>query len=93
MQGTRPFGVNTNRDFYFAEKDNDIKSKNVGEIPSHLKSPFNGYLYPHNYPNAIVKQTYLPKNIENAKYYVPKDNSKYEKALKEVYEKIEQLKQ
>lgn len=67
---------------------NDIKSKNVGEIPSYLKSPFNGYKYPHDYKNSYVKQTYLPKNIENAKYYIPKDN-KYEKALKEIYENLE----
>ena len=67
---------------------NDIKSKNVGEIPSYLKSPFNGYKYPHDYKNSYVKQTYLPKNIENDKYYIPKDN-KYEKALKEIYENLE----
>ena len=67
---------------------NDIKSKNVGEIPSYLKSPFNGYKYPHDYKNSYIKQTYLPKNIENAKYYIPKDN-KYEKALKEIYENLE----
>ena len=28
---------------------NDLKTKDVGEMPSYLKSPYIGYLYPHNY--------------------------------------------
>ena len=71
---------------------NDIKTKTLGEIPQHLKSPYIGYLYPHNYKNSIVKQTYLPSGIENEKYYLPKESSKYEIQLKEVYEKIEKYK-
>ena len=69
----------------------DIKLKDVGEIPEYLKSPFNGYLYPHNYSNSYVKQTYLPKNIENEKYYIPKNN-KYENMLKEILENLNKLK-
>ena len=68
---------------------NDIKEKNIGTMPNYLKSPYNDYLYPHNYKNSIVKQTYLPSGIKNQKYYIPKDSSKYEKALKDVYENIE----
>ncbi len=71
---------------------NDVKTKNLGEIPTYLKSPYIGYLYPHNYKNSIVKQTYLPSGIEDEKYYLPKDSSKYETQLKNIYEKIEKYK-
>ena len=67
-------------------------NKDIGEMPSYLKSPYNGYLYPHNYKNSIVKQTYLPKNIEKSKYYIPKESSKYETSLKTIYEKIQKIK-
>ncbi|MDD3921021.1 MAG: replication-associated recombination protein A [Eubacteriales bacterium] len=30
-----------------------------------------GYLYPHDYPDHFVKQTYLPKGYENRVYYQP----------------------
>lgn len=71
---------------------NDIKEKNIGDMPSYLKSPYIGYLYPHNFKGSIVKQTYLPNNLVNQKYYIPKETSKYETALKDVYEKIERFK-
>lgn len=72
---------------------NDLKTKNVGEIPSYLKSPYIGYLYPHNYKGSIVKQDYLPSNLTNVRYYIPKESSKYEISLKEIYEKIEKYKE
>lgn len=67
---------------------NDIRSGNVGSIPKHIKNGSNDYLYPHNYPNGYVKQQYLPDNIKNKKYYKPKTTSKYERALKSVYDKL-----
>ena len=72
---------------------NDIETKDIGPIPNHLKSPFKGYKYPHNYKNSFVKQQYLPDNIKNEKYYLPKDTSKYEKALKEVKNNLDKLKE
>ena len=71
----------------------DIETKNIGEIPSYLKSPYIGYKYPHSYRNSIVNQTYLPENIKNAKYYIPKETSKYEINLKNTKEKIEKFKE
>ena len=71
----------------------DIKKTNTQEYPSCIKSPYIGYLYPHNYKNAIVKQTYMPKALENKKYYIPKNTSKYEEALLQRKELIENLKQ
>ncbi len=70
----------------------DIETKDCGEIHKYLKSPYIYYQYPHDYPHALTKQTYLPKNLVKANYYIPKETSQYEKALKERKEKIEQFK-
>ena len=59
-----------------------------GDVPSYLKSPYNGYLYPHDYKNDYVKQQYLPDKIKNIKFYTPKDN-KNEKILKDILDKLE----
>lgn len=72
---------------------NDLETKNIGDIPTHLKSPYIGYKYPHNYKGSVVKQQYLPDNIKNQKYYIPKDSSKYETALKNVKEKLDKIKE
>ena len=61
---------------------------NYGDIPSYLKSPYNGYLYPHNYKNDYVKQQYLPDKIKNIKFYTPKEN-KNELVLKDILDKLE----
>lgn len=67
---------------------NDIRRGNSGNVPNHIKTSSNEYLYPHNYPNGYVKQQYLPDNIKNKKYYNPKTTSKYEESLKTVYDRI-----
>lgn len=67
---------------------NDIRSGNTGNVPDHIKTNAKDYLYPHSYPNAWVKQQYLPDNIKDHKYYIPKTTSKYEQSLKNVYDKI-----
>lgn len=72
---------------------NDLETKNIGDIPAHLKSPYIGYKYPHNYKGSVVKQQYLPDNIKDQKYYIPKDSSKYEIALKNVKEKLDKIKE
>lgn len=71
---------------------NDIRLGNTGNVPSHIKTNSKDYKYPHNYPNAWVKQQYLPDKIKNKKYYSPKTTSKYESSLKSVYDHIEDLK-
>ena len=77
----------------FDEALKDIENGNVGTIPKHLKndSSNNNYKYPHDYPGAYVKQQYLPDKIKDKKYYHPKDIG-YEKTIKEIYEKIEKIK-
>lgn len=70
---------------------NDIRSGNTGNVPGHIKTNSPEYKYPHDYPNAYVKQQYLPDKIKNRKYYHPKTTSKYEQQLKNVYDNIERL--
>ncbi len=70
---------------------NDIRSGNTGNVPDHIKTTSKEYLYPHNYPNAFVKQQYLPDKLKNKKYYIPKTTSKYEATLKNINDKLKQL--
>ena len=70
---------------------NDIRSGNTGNVPNHIKTTSKDYLYPHNYPNAFVKQQYLPDKLKNKRYYIPKTTSKYETALKNINDKLKQL--
>ena len=56
--------------------------------PKHLQSPkFEGYLYPHDYENDYVEQTYLPRDIAN-KHYYSFGNNKTEQAAKAYHDYI-----
>ena len=70
----------------------DIETGKCGPIPEHIRITANGYKYPHDYPNDWVKQDYLPENLRNKKYYIPKETSQYEKTLKAVYDNLDKLK-
>lgn len=70
---------------------NDIERGNTGNVPNHIKTNSKDYKYPHDFKNAIVKQQYLPDKINGKKYYLPKETSKHEKMLKEIYEKIDDI--
>jgi len=48
------------------------------------------YLYPHNYEGGMVKQDYLPKELQGRRYYHPKDRG-HEKKLKEFLEKARKV--
>lgn len=69
----------------------DIEKGNVGSIPNHIKPDSPDYKYPHDYKGAYVVQQYLPDKLKNKKYYTPKDIG-YEKTVKEIYERLEKLK-
>lgn len=79
----------------------DIRSIDTGEVPQHLKdSHYQGakalgrgidYKYPHDYPNARVKQQYLPDKIKHKQYYKPVETGKFERALKQMHEQIQAL--
>ncbi len=77
----------------------DIEDGKAGHLPPHLKNTYaydgktEGYKYPHDYPGAWVDQQYLPDILKDVSYYVPKDSSKYEEALKLRYESIKAAKQ
>ena len=75
----------------------DIKNKPIGKVPAHLRDASykgatnlgygKGYLYPHNYDNAYIKQQYLPDDFIGSKYYEPTDHG-YEKTIKEYLWKL-----
>lgn len=69
---------------------NEIRSKDVGNVPKHLHNGNPDYLYPHNYKNDYVKQQYLPDNIKNSTYYYPKLN-KNEIILKDIMDKLAKM--
>ena len=71
---------------------NDLETGKCDNIPAHIKITANGYKYPHDYPNSWVKQEYLPNNLKNKKYYIPKETSQYEKTLKNINDNLEKLK-
>ncbi len=61
----------------------DVRTKDTGEIPMHIRNaPVSGmedfgygigYKYPHDYPNHIVEQQYLPDKMLGTKYYIKDD--------------------
>ncbi len=70
----------------------DIETKDVGEIPKHLKDAHyqgakafgNGisYKYPHSFENHYVKQQYLPNRLKDRVYYHFGDNKNEQAAAK-----------
>ena len=70
----------------------DIETGKCGNIPEHIRITANGYKYPHDYPNDWVKQDYLPENLRNKHYYIPKETSQYERNLKSIKDNIDRLK-
>lgn len=66
----------------------DIENGYGNDIPLHLQSPlFKGYKYPHDYPKHYVKQSYLPSDLADRKYYEFGDN-KNEQAAKAYFDVI-----
>lgn len=58
----------------------DVQTKDTGEIPMHIRNApaegmkdlgySKGYKYPHDYPNHVVEQQYLPDKMLGTKYYI-----------------------
>ncbi len=79
----------------------DVKNGKSGPVPRNLQNKhFDGadakvkgqfYLYPHAYPNAFVKQQYLPDNLLQEQYYSFGEN-KTEQAFKQYWEQIKNKK-
>lgn len=76
----------------------DIRSGDTGDVPAHLKDAhYQGaktlgrgtdYKYPHQFKTGWIKQQYLPDKIKEKRYYQPKETSKFERALKQIYDKL-----
>ncbi len=73
------------------EAINDVKTIDTGKVPTHLRTTSKDYKYPHDYKNAFVKQQYLPDKLLGKKYYIPKETSKNEQTLKQIYETLLKL--
>lgn len=72
-------------------------SDKLFKVPEHLRdnnykshSKFNKgkYLYPHDFKNSWVQQEYLPSQIKNEKFYIPKPHSEVEKKYLENLNKM-----
>ncbi|SOC38412.1 putative ATPase [Salinicoccus kekensis] len=76
----------------------DIKKGKAGTVPKHLKDGHYasaeklgnavGYKYPHNFPNNVVAQQYMPDTLKDRQYFIPSKDTKYEGQLQEIYSKL-----
>ena len=73
------------------EAISDVRNGLCGKIPANISQNPVNYLYPHDFPNGIVKQNYMPDNLKGKKYYKPSDNSKFEHALKQRIDLINKI--
>jgi putative ATPase len=74
----------------------DVDAGKTFQVPSHLiNNPTyddkEDYKYAHDYENHIVKQDYLPKELQGIVYYEPQTHTKLEKAYAEEYLKNEKI--
>ncbi len=60
----------------------DVKTKDIGQVPKHLRDSAEDYLYPHQFKGGYVKQDYLPSSLNNTRYYEPTMRGR-EKTIKE----------
>lgn len=75
----------------------DVRNKKIGEVPINLRDSHypgsaemghgKGYKYSHDYPGGRAEQQYLPHELKDARYYLPK-RSGTEAKIKERLEKI-----
>lgn len=70
---------------------NDVRTKNTGEVPFHLRNAVTkglgdlgygkGYKYAHDYPGHVVKQQFLPDEMKDTTYYHPCGNGAEKKII------------
>jgi putative ATPase len=68
---------------------NTIRTEGTGKVPAHLRTNSKDYKYPHDYPRYYVKQQYLPDNIKDKVFYIPKINN-YENNLNKINKEMRQ---
>lgn len=75
-----------------------IKENGSFRVPNHLrdghyagseKLGVGGYIYPHNFENGYVEQSYLPDEIKDMKFYEPKEIG-YEKEMIEYMKELKE---
>lgn len=69
----------------------DVRNKNTGEVPFHLRNAVTkgmgdlgygkGYKYAHDYPGHVVKQQFLPDELDGTVYYKPCGNGAEKKII------------
>lgn len=66
----------------------DVNAGKGVDLPTHLRAPlYQGYQYPHAYPNHYVQQQYLPTDIKQKRYFTF-GSSKTEQAAKAYFDMI-----
>ncbi len=67
----------------------DLNAGKGQNVPAHMRpsNNFEGYKYPHEYPDHYVKQQYMPDDLLGSRYYEYGDN-KTEQAAKAYWDKI-----
>jgi putative ATPase len=83
----------------------DIRASKTGPIPPHLRDGNSGalrdsevsaaresdsYIYPHDLPNAVAQQQYLPDALVGTEYYHPTTHG-YEARIKTALEQIRKM--
>ena len=83
----------------YGAASNDVRSLPGYPVPMHIRNApteimkslgySEGYLYPHDHEHALVKQTYMPDELNSKRYYHPTERG-YEKKLQLFLEKVRQ---
>ncbi|MFO7460079.1 MAG: replication-associated recombination protein A [Desulfatiglandales bacterium] len=78
----------------------EIEASGVCPVPLHIRNApttlmkklgySRGYLYPHNYPGAWVKQEYLPEGLKNRTFYKPTRHGNEKEILARMEERKKQ---
>ena len=78
----------------------DVRAGKASAVPVHLRDAHyvgaeglghgKGYLYPHDFPHAVVGQQYLPDALEDSRYYRPTGNG-FEKQLASRLEAVRRI--
>lgn len=80
----------------YSQAASDVKTMPEYPVPLHIRNAptklmkeigyGRDYLYPHDFEDGLVKQDYLPEELQKRRYYEPKDRG-YEKKMREFLEK------
>ena len=79
----------------------EVKNNGPQPVPLHLRNAATqlqkewgygkDYKYPHNYPEAWIRQDYLPQELEDRRFYMPRNNGE-EPRLSQWWRKIHNIK-